>query len=139
MEIKKFGNSLIAFDFDSEMVNATDLVSAYNKSNGTEKRIDNYFRQKSTDEFITALKSDTLISAIDNQIVKKVKNQYGKTAETWVNKWIAYDLAAWLSPKFRLFVYQVFDNAVNEKLRNQQMQLDYFWDKEDQRDLYNKK
>ena len=136
MEIEKFKNSLIAFDFESEMVNATDLINAFNKSSDTEKRLDNYFRMKSTKDFITALKSDTLISATDNQLVMKCKNSQGISEGTWVNKWIAYDLASWISPEFKLFIYKVFDNYLNEKLRNQQRQLDYFWDKSDIKDLY---
>ena len=31
MEIKKFENELIAFDFDKEMVNATDMAKKFNK------------------------------------------------------------------------------------------------------------
>ena len=31
MEIKKFENSLIAFDFEKEMVNATDMAKKFGK------------------------------------------------------------------------------------------------------------
>lgn len=136
MEIKKFENSLIAFDFESEYVNATDLIQAFNKENGTDKRIDNYLRNKQTKDFISALESDTLISAPDNQLIKRTINVYGKSETTWFNKWLAYDFAAWLSPKFRLFVYKTFDEYLQNRLRWQQYQIDRFWDKSDNNDLY---
>ena len=136
MEIKKFENSLIAFDFDSEMVNATDMLR-----NFPNKNIGGFLRLKQTKEYIKILESDVLNhTSGDNQALKIIKGNFnGNTQGTWMCKMLAYKFASWLSPEFELFVYSVFDNAINEKLRTQQMQLDYFWDKEDQRDLYTKK
>ena len=55
---------------------------------------------------------------------------------TWMHKLLAYKFAAWLNPKFELFIYKTFDEIIQNKLRYQQMQLDFFWDKSDQNDLY---
>ena len=130
MEIHKFKGQLIAFDLESEEVNITDLVTAFNKTNATNKKVNDYLRLKSTKEFIECL---TL-----NAEIPVIKKQSGRYGGTYANKMIAYDVASWLSPEFRLFVYKVFDNFVNSKLRMQQRQLDYFWDKEDNSDLYPK-
>lgn len=132
MKIEKFEDVMIAFDTDNEMVNATDIMKAF-----PGKRMNNFLRRKETIEFIDFLKTgDARISVSPlNQPVRVIKG--GINQGTWMNKYLAYEFAAWLSPKFKLFIYKVFDNFLNEKFRMQQAQLDYFWDKEDVKDLYN--
>ena len=124
MEIKKFENSLIAFDFENEFVNATDMLKSF-----PEKKMNNFLRSKQTKAFIKVLESKTQISVLD------VKHG-GASPGTWMHKRLAYKFAAWLSPEFENFVFEVFDKVVTEKLKNQQRQLDYFWDKSDLKDLY---
>jgi hypothetical protein len=58
MEIKKFENSLIAFDFESEIVNATDMLKNY-----PEKRMNDFLRLKSTKDYISYLEYKTGIPA----------------------------------------------------------------------------
>ena len=126
MEIKKWNKNLIAFDFDNEMVNATDIIKSF-----PEKRMNNFLRNQQTVDFINELESDTLISAT-------VVKQGGLKQGTWMHRLLGYKFAAWLSPKFELFVYKTFDNAIQNKLKSQQRQLDYFWDKSDNSDIYKK-
>jgi hypothetical protein len=140
VEIKKFENSLIAFDLDSDMVNATDMARIY------KKRPIDFLKLDSTKAFIDALESDVSQNHIDDfQIVTTIKGgrQDGKSQGTWMCKLLAYKFASWLDPKFEVFIYRVFNEVVEnfkkevaEKLENQQRQLDYFWDKSDQNDLY---
>jgi len=140
MEIEKFKGSLIAFDFDSDMICATDMIKAF-----PEKKMNNFLRQQQTKDFISILlnnltsKSDTLKSASnENQVLRIIKGNHsnGQTQGTWMHKRLAFKFAAWLSPEFENFVYEIFDNFINEKLKNQQRQLDYFWDRSDLSDLY---
>lgn len=128
MEIKRFEKNLIAFDFDNEIVNATDMLKAF-----PEKKMNNFLRQQQTKEFIKVLEKSL------NTRKSVIKTSAGKYGGTYMHKRLAYKFAAWLSPDFENFVFEVFDNFMNEKLRNQQRQLDYFWDKEDQRDTYLRK
>jgi hypothetical protein len=136
MEIKKFENTLIAFDFDNEVVNTTDMAKPYNK------RPVDFLRLDSTLAFIEAYKTTVSQKHTDeNQLVRTVNG--GKSPGTWMSKILAYKFAAWLDPKFEVFVFSVFNEAIEkykkeskEKLENQQRQLDYFWDKSDQKDLY---
>lgn len=130
MEIKKFENSLIAFDFESEYINATDMLKAF-----PEKRMNNFLRLEQTKLFIKSMESDTLFSASKILVVQKGGINQG----TWMHKLLAYKFAAWLNPEFELFVYSVFDKFMKEKFENQQRQLDYFWDKEDRDDIYKRK
>lgn len=124
MKIEKFNNRLIAFDFESDIVNATDMLKAF-----PNKRMGDFLRLKQTKDYIKLLESET---GIPVTVIKQGGSEQG----TWMNRLLAYDFAAWLSPAFKLFVYKIFDNAIKEQLTNQQRQLDYFWDKQDQNDLY---
>jgi len=124
MEIKKFNESLIAFDFDNEIVNATDIIKLF-----PEKRMGDYLRLKSTKEFISVLESDM---GIPVTLVKQGGLQQG----TWMHRLLAYDFAAWLSPEFRLFVYKTFDEVINTRIKYLQIQNDRLWDKSDINDTY---
>ena len=123
MDIKKYDNTLIAFDFDNEMVNATDMIKSF-----PNKRMNDFISNQQTNDFIKVLELKT-----GNAVFKTEAGRYGGN---WMNKLLAYKFAAWLSPEFELFVYEIFDNVIDEKLKSQQRQLDYFWDKEDIKDLY---
>jgi hypothetical protein len=124
MKIEKFKDRLIAFDFESEMVNATDMLRAF-----PNKRMNDFLNLRVTKEYKEYLESKTGIPVL---IVKYGGSEHG----TWMQRRLAYDLAAWLSVEFKDFIYRIFDKAVQERLENQQRQLDYFWDKSDQKDLY---
>ncbi len=134
MKIEKFNNVLIAFDTENDMVNATDILKAF-----PNKRMNNFLRQQQTKNFIEVLERETLKSAT-------VIKQGGATSQgTWMHRLLAYKFAAWLDPNFEYFVYNVFEKvhltilkAKDEKLYEQQKQLDYFWDKSDINDLYNR-
>jgi hypothetical protein len=131
MKIEKFKERLIAFDTENETVNATDMLKLF-----PNKRMNDFLDNKQTREFIKELENtetDIPASAVI-QIVKGGNNK--KSQGTWMHKLLAYKFASWLSPEFEVFVYKVFDNSIREKLNWQQRQLDYFWDKEDQKDLY---
>ena len=125
MEIKKFENKLIAFDFDNNTVNATDMVKNFKS-----KKVNDFLRLKETKDFATELEKSL------NTGIPVINKKVGKGGGTWIHKLLGYKLAAWLSPKFELFVYQTFDKEIQKQLSKQQRELDYFWDKEDQKDLY---
>lgn len=125
MKIEKFKDVLIAFDTDNEMVNATDMIKAF-----PGKRMNNFLRQKHINEYIETIKTDAPNSA-SPQNQPLITRKGGVNQGTWIHKYLAYEFASWLNPRYRLFIHKVFDNVIQEKLRMQQSQLDYFWDKED--------
>ena len=133
MEIKKFEKTLIAFDFDKEMVNATDMAKMFGK------RPNDFLKLDSTIAFVDEMELDTSLNCnVGFQPVVTVRGgNVSKIPQgTWMHRLLAYKFAAWLSPKFELFIYKTFDEVISDKLKNQQRQLDYFWDKEDQKDIY---
>lgn len=125
MELKKFEDTLIAFDLQYDMMNATDILKMF-----PEKRMNNFLRLDSTKAFIEVLEKKL---NTPNGAIKKSAGRYGGT---YMHKLLAYKFAAWLSPEFELFVYDTFNKSIEDKLKKQQYQLDYFWDKSDNKDLY---
>jgi hypothetical protein len=136
MNIEKFENSLIAFDFDNEIINATDMIKAYPK-----KRMSDFLKLDGTKDFIDLLESENKKSRItEYQVLTIIKGNFSDNRKqgTWMHKLLALKFAAWLEPKFELFVFMTFDKAIKDKMTSQQRQLDYFWDKQDQNDIYKK-
>ena len=138
MEIKKFKNELIAFDFDNEIVNATDMLRNY-----PEKRMNNFLRNEQTKEFIKVLERSARISAPDFKAVTQTINVYGKSSGTWMHKLLAYKFAAWLNPEFEVFIYSTFDKAVKKQVselveakRQAEIREGYAWNSLDRNDLY---
>jgi len=67
----------------------------------------------------------------------------GKSQGTWMGELLSLKFAAWLDPKIEVFIYKIFRdtfkialNQAKERIKDQQAQLDYFWDKSDMKDLY---
>lgn len=123
MEIKKYENSLIAFDFDNEMVCATDILKSF-----PGKKINNFLRQSDTKAFIEVLRkkfSETPKSAsLENQILIVNKGGDSDRQGTWMCKLLAYKFAAWLDPEFEYFVYSIFDSYIKSRLEWQQRQIE---------------
>ena len=138
MDIKKFKEKGISFDFDNDIVNATDMMK-----NFPEKKMNNFLRKKQTKEFIKVLEVkhknlNTLKSAsLDFKAVTTIKgNAIGRKQGTWMHKILALKFAAWLSPEFELFVFETFENRLNEKIRNAEIMESIAWNKLDNNDLY---
>lgn len=96
----EFQGKRITFDFGDgeQMINATEMVKAFNK------RLDNFMRLKQTKEFIKALESDPS-HVRDREMIKVIKGGVPELQGTWVNDVLALKLAAWLSPQFEIWVY----------------------------------
>jgi hypothetical protein len=141
MKIEKFKEHLVAFDFESETVNATDLMKAF-----PNKRMNDFLKLDQTKKFIEVLKSDNDdIRVTNNEILTIVRGNFNnkRSQGTWMHRILALKFAAWLSPEFELFVYKSFDTylknqfrILDEKFVNQQRMLDYYSDRDDISDIY---
>jgi hypothetical protein len=136
MEIQKFKDQLIAFDCNTNTINATDMAKAYDKKPA------DFLRLESTKAFIEALENDMSENHI-TFISVKGRHSDGRTQGTWMGELLALKFASWLNPEFELFIFKTFRSVLydlinEERAKNlkQQRELDYFWDKEDQSDLY---
>lgn len=92
---------LIRIDAQRQMLCASDMCKVNPK-----KEWDKYYRLKGTKEFLEVLSEQPQIRG--SSLI--ISDNLGKMSErgTWVHIKIAMDLARWISPKFALFVYDIF-------------------------------
>lgn len=86
---------LFLFENGNQMINATEMVKIFNK------RINDYLRQESTQEYIQAISDDTGIPV--SEVYQVVKGGNPWLQGTWMYEDLALDFAQWLSPKFKLW------------------------------------
>lgn len=87
-----------------------DLLSIgnkYRKSIGvTKARWDVYHKASKTKEFITHLINSKNMADV-------VKTSRGRNSETWLHPLVFFDFAMWLSPEFKIKVYEwLYDNLI---------------------------
>lgn len=116
LQIFEFEGKRITFDFGDgeEMVNATEIAKAFNK------RLFDFTRLKQTKEFIKEL--ETLMNTTEHGN-PRVRRKAIKTLKggdrldlqgTWYEQRLALKLAAWLNPKFELWIYgKIRDLLIN--------------------------
>jgi hypothetical protein len=98
---KEFDGHKIRIDAQRQMLCASDMCRVNPK-----KKWSDYIRSSSTKEYIEALSQ--LLGIPRSSLI--ISDNLGKMSErgTWVHIKIAMDLARWISPKFALFVYDIF-------------------------------
>ena len=107
LQIFEYEGKRITFDFgeEGEMVNATEIAKAFGK------RLRDFTRLKQTKEFIKELETlmNTTESADVRRREKAIKRVVGGNRKdlqgTWYEQRLALKFAAWLNPKFELWVY----------------------------------
>ncbi len=107
LQIFEFEGKRITFDFGDgeEMINATEIAKAFNK------RLPDFTRSKQTKEFIKELENlmNSTVVADSQQRQKAIKVVQGGDRKdlqgTWYEQRLALKLAAWLNPKFELWIY----------------------------------
>jgi len=96
----KFGTSDLVVPIRVDgMINATALCKAANK------KLNDYIRLKTTQEYLEALKINTGIPVLELLNVNIGGNHNG----TWVHRKVGYHLAQWISPKFAVQVSTILD------------------------------
>lgn len=107
VQIFEYEGKRITFDFGDgeEMVNATEVAATFNK------RLQDFTRLQNTKEFIKALETSMNTSkSADSHLWKKaIRSVRGgddpSLRGTWYEQRLALKLAAWLNPKFEVWIY----------------------------------
>ena len=111
-KVLNFENNRIAFDINADenvMVNATEMAKIF------EKDVFGFLRLDSTKAYIQAycqtadLRSENEFSP-EGKLVKVVNG--GRNNGTWMERSVALKFAAWLSPKFEVWVYKTIDEIL---------------------------
>lgn len=129
MKINKMKTSVImnrsmgGFDIHQRtkdsMFNATTLLSQWNTSSGLNgrkgKRIDDFLKLKSTNDFIQAL-NDELSNTDDSRYSEIHKSSRGQNGGTWMHPYLFIDFAMWINPKFKVKVIKfVYDELMKNR------------------------
>lgn len=107
-KICTYENSNISFAFDSKnnmMINATEMAKVY------DKKVEAFMRNDDTKSFINeCLKSENsrFISVEKEEDLVISRQKSG----TWMHRILALKFAAWLNPRFELWVYSTIENLL---------------------------
>lgn len=85
------------------MFNATTLLKQWNQLSGQGKKLDNFFENISTKEFIEAIQEEEVLHT-RNSVYVKSRASRGANAGTWMHPLLFIDFAMWINPRFK---YQV--------------------------------
>ncbi len=110
--IRKMGEFDVIQRTSDGMFNATTLLKAWNNHSGQQKKLDHYFENNSTDEFVSALLSEENLDA-RNSVYVKSRASRGDNAGTWMHPLLFIDFAMWLNPTFKVKVLRfVYDQLI---------------------------
>lgn len=97
------------------MFNATSLLKQWNNVSNSNKKLDHFFDNKSTKEFINAMIDDEDLHT-HNSVYVKSRASRGDNAGTWMHPYLFIDFAMWLNPKFKVQVIKfVYDELIKHR------------------------
>lgn len=114
---RTMGNFEVSQRTSDGMFNATVLLKQWNKHSGMQKKLDHFFDNNSTNEFIDAIISEENLDA-RNSVYVKSRASRGDNAGTWMHPLLFIDFAMWLNPTYKVKVLRfVYDQLI--KFRNE--------------------
>lgn len=113
---RKMGDFNVVQRTHDGMFNATTLLKQWNTASGMGKKIDNYFENQSSNEFIqTIVERENLHTP--KSVYVKSRASRGDNAGTWMHPLLFIDFAMWINPSFKYDVLKfVYDDLI--KFRN---------------------
>jgi len=114
--IRKMGSFNVLQRTKDGMFNATSLLKQWNKLKNTNKKLDHYFDNKATQEFIDAIVEDSEFLHARNSVYVKSRASRGINAGTWMHPYLFIDFSLWINPKFKLEVIKfVYDELIKQR------------------------
>lgn len=109
---RKMGEYEVAQRTSDAMFNATDLLKQWNIENGMQKKLDHFFENKNTNEFINKIMEVENLDA-RNSVYVKSRASRGDKSGTWMHPLLFIDFAMWINPKFKYDVLKfVYDQLL---------------------------
>ena len=123
--IRKMGKYDVVQRTKDSMFNATALVSQWNNTNDSDKRIKDFIKLSQTSEFIDELQKEVKSQRDfspngDYQVVSTIKGRNTKNGKTrdvvWYHPYLFIKFAMWLNPRFELQVIKfVADQLIENR------------------------
>jgi hypothetical protein len=117
IQIFEYENLKITFEFENgqRMVNANKMAKIF------DKRVANFTRLQSTKDFIEVLEESLNADSRKGNEYKAYRVVKGGTPQltgTWMEERLALKFAAWLNPRFELWVYSILHEVLSSDHRN---------------------
>lgn len=103
LEIKEYKIKLDGSDTFMIPINKDGFLNATELCKAGNKRLNDYYRLESTQEYLKALEEELKIPI--SELIRNNKNM----SDTWVHRKVSYHLAQWISPKFAVQVSNILD------------------------------
>lgn len=109
---RKMGDFKVNQRTSDGMFNATELLKQWNEKSGQQKKLDHFFENNATEEFINAIVSEENYNT-RNSVYLKTR---GKNGGTWMHPVLFIDFAMWINPKFKVKVLKfVYDELIKNR------------------------
>jgi hypothetical protein len=93
--------------------NATDVLQYYNGLTNSGKRMQDFYTNQNTQEFIKALEQE-ILNDENSHYLKIIDSTRGRGGSTWFHPYLFVKLCFWLSPQFEVKVIKwVYDNLID--------------------------
>lgn len=102
--------------------NANDLLAIYMSANPEKpKYVADYFANKTTQDYISAIQADILNTQnshiIKSPVIEPFHSKRGRNGGTWMHPYLFIDFAMWLSPEFKLTcVKWIYDKLIDLRI-----------------------
>jgi hypothetical protein len=116
---RKMGDFNVNQRTSDEMFNATELLKQWNESINAVgrkgKRIDDFLKIDSTQDFLSALKEE-ILNTEDSRHLDLYKSSKGKNGGTWMHPILFIKFAMWINPRFEVKVIKfVYDELIKNR------------------------
>ena len=116
---RKMGDFNVNKRTSDEMFNATELLKQWNDSINAVgrkgKRIDDFLKIDSTQDFLSALKEE-ILNTEDSRHLDLYKSSKGKNGGTWMHPILFIKFAMWINPRFEVKVIKfVYDELIKHR------------------------
>lgn len=110
--IRPMGDFVVQQRTKDGMFNATSLLKQWNDSTQSDKRLQSYFANDATEEFVnTILTKENLHSKNSCYVTSKARADRG--GGTWMHPMLFIDFAMWINPAFKYDVLKfVYDQMI---------------------------
>lgn len=107
VQIFEYEGKQVEFDLGKTnmMVNATEMAKVY------EKRVGDFLANEATKSFIEVLKLTPISVNLEPKTDEEIMITKGRSG-TWMCRILALKFAAWLDPKFEVWVFETIDKIL---------------------------
>lgn len=94
------------------MFNATELLKQWNDNSPTERKMDNFFKLKGTDDFVSTIQERENLDT-PKLVYVKSRASRGANSGTWMHPLLFIDFAMWINSEFKYDVLKfVYDQLL---------------------------